>query len=170
MTNDTMIATITIPAPAETVFDVLADPTTHPAIDGTGWLREAVDPEPLTDDGQIFRVAMYHDGHPNKTYEMANKVLVCDRPRAIAWEPGQDAAGDGNLSFGGWTWRYDIRSVGSSQAHVTLTYDWSAVAPDLREYIQFPPFDSAHLENSLKHLSDLAAAAELRNPLAPQRS
>jgi uncharacterized protein YndB with AHSA1/START domain len=34
MTNDTMIATIIIPAPAETVFDVLADPTTHPATTG----------------------------------------------------------------------------------------------------------------------------------------
>ncbi len=42
--------------------------------------------------------------------------------------------------------------------HATLTYDWSAVAPDLREHIQFPPFDSAHLENSLKNLSDLATA------------
>jgi hypothetical protein len=72
------------------------------------------------------------------------------------WEPGQDAAGDGNLSFGGWIWRYDIRSVGSSEAHVTLTYDWSAVSPELREHIQFPPFDPAHLENSLKHLADLA--------------
>ena len=48
MTNDTIIATITIPAPAETVFDVLADPTTHAAIDGTGWVREALDGEPVT--------------------------------------------------------------------------------------------------------------------------
>jgi hypothetical protein len=158
MTNDTMIATITIPAPAETVFDVLADPTTHSVIDGTGWVRESLDSEPVTGVDQIFRVAMYHDGHPDKNYEMANKVVVCDRPRAIAWEPGRDAAGDGNLLFGGWIWRYDIRSVGSSEAHVTLTYDWSAVAPDLREHIQFPPFDPTHLENSLKHLSDLATA------------
>jgi hypothetical protein len=158
MTNDTMIATIIIPALAETVFDVLADPTTHPAIDGTGWLREALDSAPVTGAGQTFRVAMYHDGHPAKNYEMVNKVVVCDRPHAIAWEPGQDLAGDGNLSFGGWIWRYDIRGAGSSEAHVTLTYDWSAVAPDLREHIQFPPFDPAHLENSLKHLSDLATA------------
>jgi hypothetical protein len=158
MTNDTMIATIIIPALAETVFDVLADPTTHPAIDGTGWLREALDSAPVTGAGQTFRVAMYHDGHPAKNYEMVNKVVVYDRPHAIAWEPGQDLAGDGDLSFGGWIWRYDIRSVGSSEAHVTLTYDWSAVAPDLREHIQFPPFDPAHLENSLKHLSDLASA------------
>jgi uncharacterized protein YndB with AHSA1/START domain len=158
MTHDTTTATITIPAPAEAVFDVLADPTTHAAIDGTGWVREALDTAPMTDVGQIFRVAMYHDNHPMKSYEMANKVVACDRPDVIAWEPGQDAAGDGNLSFGGWTWRYDISSVGSSQARVTLTYDWSGVAPELREHIQFPPFDQAHLDNSLKHLSDLAAA------------
>jgi hypothetical protein len=159
MSNDTMIATITIPASAETVFDVLADPTTHPAIDGTGWVREALDPEPLVAAGQVFRVAMYHDGHPEKNYEMANKVVACDRPCAIAWKPGQNTAGDGNLSFGGWIWGYDLRSAGSSETHVTLTYDWSAVAPELREHIQFPPFDPAHLDNSLKHLSDLASLA-----------
>jgi uncharacterized protein YndB with AHSA1/START domain len=113
MTSDTITATITVPAPAETVFDVLADPTTHSAIDGTGWVREALDSEPVTSAGQIFRVAMYHDGHPNKNYEMANKVVVCDRPHAIAWQPGQNAGSEGDLSFGGWIWRYDIRNLGS---------------------------------------------------------
>ena len=43
---------------------------------------------------------------------------------------------------------------------ITLTTDWSAVPQYLREHIQFPPFDSGHLENSLKHLSELAAGAE----------
>ena len=41
---------------------------------------------------------------------------------------------------------------------MTLTYDWSAVPPQLREHIQFPPFDSVHLDNSLKHLAELAHA------------
>jgi hypothetical protein len=127
MTTDTLTAAITIPAPAETVFVVLADPTTHAAIDGTGWVREALDSEPLTGTGQIFRVAMYHENHPLKSYQMANKVVTFDRPDAIAWQPGQDAAGDGNLTFGGWVWRYDLRDVGSSESDVTLTYDWSAV-------------------------------------------
>jgi hypothetical protein len=55
-------------------------------------------------------------------------------------------------------WRYDVGSAGSADAHVALTYDWSAVAPELRQHTQLPPFGPAHLENSLKHLSDLAAA------------
>jgi uncharacterized protein YndB with AHSA1/START domain len=158
MTTDTLSATITIPAPAETVFVVLADPTTHAAIDGTGWVREALDSEPLTGAGQIFRVAMYHENHPLKSYQMANKVVAFDRPDAIAWEPGQDAAGDGNLTFGGWIWRYDLRDAGASGSDVTLTYDWSAVPQELRQHIQFPPFDPSHLDNSLQHLSELAAA------------
>jgi hypothetical protein len=157
MTNDTITATITIPASAEAVFGVLADPTTHAAIDGTGWVRDSLDGKALTADGQIFRIAMYHDNHPAKNYEMANKVIVFDRPHAIAWQPGRDAAGDGTLSFGGWIWRYDIRAAGSAASDVTLTYDWSAVPPELREHIQFPPFDPTHLENSLKHLSELAS-------------
>ena len=49
MTDETMTATCVVDAPAETVFDVLADPTTHQAIDGTGWVQEAVDPAPLTE-------------------------------------------------------------------------------------------------------------------------
>src|ERR1700721_3492265 len=137
MTNDTITATITIPAAAEAVFGVLADPTTHAAIDGTGWVRESLDGKSLTGDGQIFRIAMYHDNPPAKTYEMANKVVVFDPPPAIAWEPGQDAAGDGTLSFGGWIWRYDIDDAGSSPSHVTLTYDWAPVPPDLLDNLLY---------------------------------
>ena len=69
---------------------MLADPTTHEAIDGTGWVRESLDGKPLTETGQIFRMAMYHDNHPNKDYEMANRVEVFDPPRAIAWQPGSN--------------------------------------------------------------------------------
>lgn len=152
--TETMIVTTTIDAPAENVFDVLADPSTHQAIDGTGWVRESLDGRPLTETGQIFRIAMYHDNHPDGHYEMANRVEVYDRPRAIAWQPGQ-AGEDGTLEFGGWIWRYDLEQIGPQQTRVTLTYDWSAVPAMLREHIEFPPFPVEHLENSLANLDKL---------------
>jgi Polyketide cyclase / dehydrase and lipid transport len=155
MTDESLAASITISAPPQAVFAVLADPETHPAIDGTGWVTKALDTGPLTASGQIFRMAMYHANHPNGTYEMANRVAVYDPPRAISWEPGQDVAGDGKLQFGGWIWRYDLVPVGPAGTEVTLTYDWSAVPPFLREHIQFPPFPVDHLENSLHHLAEL---------------
>jgi uncharacterized protein YndB with AHSA1/START domain len=156
VTNENMTASITIAAPAETVFDVVADPSTHEAIDGTGWVRQPLDGKHLTETGQIFRMAMYHENHPDKDYEMANKVVAFDPPQAIAWEPGQ-GADDAALEFGGWIWRYDLSPVTPSQTEVTLNYDWSAVPAYVREHIQFPPFDPKHLDNSLKHLAELAA-------------
>ena len=156
MADDRTSATETIDAPAEVVFAVLADPATHAAIDGTGWVRESLDCEPLTVAGQIFRMAMYHPNHPDGGYQMANRVQVLDRPNAIAWEPGYDA-GDGSLGFGGWVWRYDLTPAGPGSTEVTLSYDWSAVPDEIRQNISFPPFPPDHLSNSLAHLADLAA-------------
>ena len=74
---------------------------------------------------------MYHDNHPDKDYEMANRVEVFDRPRAIAWQPAAPEAHPttpiSNMVAGpGAT--ISNRS-GPSETEVTLTYDWSAVPP-----------------------------------------
>lgn len=158
MADDTLSVTAVVNAPPEAVFDVLADPATHSAIDGTGWVCESLDAERLTEPDQIFRMAMYHPNHPNGHYEMANRIVVLDRPSAISWEPGYDEAGDGNLQFGGWVWRYDLTLAGRSETEVTLTYDWSAVPQFIREYIQFPPFSPDHLRRSLQHLAELSTS------------
>lgn len=100
-------------------------------------------------------MAMYFDNGPDGHYEVANRVTVHDPPRTIAWEPGEERP-DGAIDYSGWIWRYDLTPKGADQTDVALTYDWSAVSQELREEIQFPPFDMAHLENSLGHLATLA--------------
>lgn len=155
MADDTVTATTIINAPAEAVFAVLANPASHVAIDGTGWVRESLDGEPLIAAGQVFRMAMYHPARPDGNYQMANRVQVLDPPRVISWEPGQDT-GDGSPRFGGWIWRYDLVPAGPSATEVTLSYDWSAVPDVIRERIEFPPFPPDHLSNSLAHLAELA--------------
>jgi uncharacterized protein YndB with AHSA1/START domain len=157
MADETVSATTIINAPAEAIFAVLADPVKHTAIDGTGWIREPLDSQPLAAAGQVFRMAMYHANHPDGNYQMANRVQVFDPPRAISWEPGQEA-GDGSLRFGGWIWRYDLAPAGPSGTKVTLCYDWSAVPDFLREHIAFPPFPPDHLGNSLARLAGLVTA------------
>ncbi len=154
--QENVSASLTVAAPATRVFAVLADPTTHAAIDGTGWVQEAADRAQLTEIGQIFRMDMYHPSRSNGDYQTANKVQVLDPPRAIGWLTGYDK-GDGHLEFGGWTWRYDLAPLGPSETAVTLTYDWSAVPQSIREHIQFPPFGPEHLTNSLHHLAELTA-------------
>ena len=157
MDQEHVSATLTIAVPAARVFAVLADPASHAAIDGTGWVQEAADRAPLTEVGQIFRMDMYHPGHPDGNYRVVNKVEVFDPPRAIGWLTGTEK-GDGQLEFGGWLWRYDLAPLGPSGTEVTLTYDWSAVPQSIRDRgIQFPPFGPEHLINSLHHLAELAA-------------
>ena len=126
MADEIVSATAIINAPSEVIFAILADPAKHAAIDGTGWVREPLDSDPLTASGQVFRMAMYHPNHPDGNYQMANRVQAFDPLQAISWEPGQDT-GDGNLRFGGWIWRYDLTPAGPSKTKITLSYDWSAV-------------------------------------------
>lgn len=153
--TEILIVNVVIDAPAGAVFGVLADPATHKDIDGTGWVRDPLDPQPLSAVGQVFRVEMYHDQHPDKNYEMANQVTVLDRDRAIGWAPG-GLAEDGSIELGGWTWRYDLEPVGAEQTRVVLTYDWSNATPQIRQAIAFPPFPVSHLDNSLANLAKLA--------------
>jgi uncharacterized protein YndB with AHSA1/START domain len=155
MASESVSASTTIQAAPEVVFAVLADPSTHARIDGTGWVQRAKDVDPITDAGQVFRIAMYHPNHPDKNYETANLVEVFDEPRAIAWKTGTEDAQTGELSFGGWVWRYDVEATGPAPTTVTLTYDWSAVGPEVREFLEFPMFPPEHLDNSLQHLAEL---------------
>ena len=156
MTDETISAATTITAPAEAIFAVLADPAQHAAIDGTGWVREPLDGQPLTAAGQVFRVAMYNDSVPGGHYQMANRVQVFDPPRAISWEPGMETGG-GDPQIVGHIWRYDLAPAGPSGTEVTLSYDWSAVPDSLRQQLPFPfpPFAPDHLSNSLAHLAEL---------------
>jgi hypothetical protein len=130
-------------------------PSSHASIDGTGWVQSAKDVDTITGTGQVFRMAMYHPNHPDKNYETANLVEVFDEVRAIAWKTGTEDAETGDLSFGGWLWRYDLEPTSPQETTVTLTYNWSAVGPDVREYVEFPMFPLEHLDNSPQHLAEL---------------
>lgn len=159
MEPEQLSATTTIDATPDAVFGVLADPTTHQAIDGTGWVRAAADPAPLSKTGQMFKMAMYHEGHPDKDYEIVNRVEVIEPPRTIAWKPGFVADESGRLEFGGWLWRYDLEPAGPSQTTVKLTYDWSGATAQARQTFQFPIVGVDHLVHSLEHLASLATSS-----------
>ena len=154
--TETVSVTTTVDAPASTVFEVLADPAQHAAIDGTGWVRDALDGELLTHVDQMFRIAMYHDNHPEGDYEMANKVIALEPEREIGRKPGRpDRTASSSTADGHGITRSSRPAP--AQTRVTLTYDWSAVPAELRQHVQFPPFPVEHLKNSRANLANLAA-------------
>src|SRR4030088_1283625 len=116
METERVTASTTIEAPPEAVFAVLADPSAHADIDGTGWVHGSLDGVRITLACQVVPMAVSHDNHPDKHYKIANLVEVFDEPRAIAWQPGTESPETGELSFGGWIWRYDLEAAGAAGA------------------------------------------------------
>jgi hypothetical protein len=148
-TAERYVATRTIAATPEEIFAVLADPDRHQDTEPGDWVRDAIDPEPITAEGQLFAVNMYLD-RAGGDYVMHNLVTAYQEDRIIAWLPGQLDA-DGTHSPGGWWWRYDLAPTDDG-TEVTLTYDWSDTHQEFRDTVGVPVFGPEFIDRSLESL------------------
>lgn len=96
----------TVPASAQDVFALLADPRRHREIDGSGTLRETVDGPPRLHRGARFGMRMQL-GAP---YSMTNTVVEFEEGRRIAWQP-RPTNPVAALVIGGRVWRYELEPV-----------------------------------------------------------
>jgi uncharacterized protein YndB with AHSA1/START domain len=103
-------ASITIAAPAGSVFAILADPRQHARIDGSGNVVEAISgPDTLT-LGSEFGMSMKM-GAP---YRIKNRVVEFEQDRLIAWRHN-----------GVHRWRYELTPTADGSTEVTETWDLS---------------------------------------------
>lgn len=110
-----------IPAPPERIFALLADPRRHREFDGSGTVRDAVDPTaaPRLAKGSTFGMHMRIGG----AYEMTNTVVELEENRRIAWQPRPTNAVAAK-AIGGRIWRYELEPVDGG-TRVTETWDIS---------------------------------------------
>lgn len=98
-----------VPATPQQVFDLLADPSQHPAIDGSGTVKGVRDEAPQRLSlGAKFGMNM-RMGVP---YKMTNEVVEFDEPTRIAWRHA-----------GGHVWRYLLEPTETGTL-VTEEFDW----------------------------------------------
>lgn len=139
-----------VPAPAETIFNVLADPAQHPRIDGSGSVRElpSASPERLS-LGARFGMHM----KAGWRYQMVNTVVEFDEPRRIAWQPRPP--GPVGRFLGGHTWRYELEPVPEG----TLVREtWDVSAHPLRTLLTLgkqPEKTRRNMEQTLERLEEL---------------
>lgn len=108
-----------VPAPASAIFDLLADPTRHTDIDGSGTVKGARgNPERLA-LGSTFGMTM-RLGVP---YPITNTVVEFDEDRRIAWR-----------HFAGHRWRYLLEPIDDEHTQVTEQFDLSRVEDRLPVY------------------------------------
>ena len=99
----------TIAADAQALFDVVADPTLHHVIDGSGSVRGVRGGSRKLQLGDKFSASM----RIVVPYLITNKVVEYAEGRRIAW-----------AHIGGWRWRYEFEPVDGG-TEVTETFDWS---------------------------------------------
>jgi uncharacterized protein YndB with AHSA1/START domain len=94
-----------IPADANAIFDLLADPTRHRDIDGSGTVREAKTGSQRLGLGSKFGMSMKM-GIP---YSMTSEVIEFEQDRRIAWQ----TRGPGRIGshVAGRIWRYELEPV-----------------------------------------------------------
>jgi len=94
-----------IPSPPEPIFDLLADPTRHREMDGSGTVRDAKGSDGRVALGDTFGMSMKM-GLP---YSMVNEVIEFEENRRIAWQ----TRGPGPVGklVGGRIWRYELEPV-----------------------------------------------------------
>jgi uncharacterized protein YndB with AHSA1/START domain len=133
-----------IPAPRQRIFDVIADPSMHPVIDGSGTVRETQEggPERL-EAGATFGMRMKM-GAP---YRIANTVVEFDEGTRLAWR-----------HFHGHRWRYELEDV-EGGTRVTETFDWSTAKTKWTlELAGIPEKNLKAMEKTLERLEDVVTA------------
>ncbi len=107
-----------IAAPAQAIFDVLADPAMHPVIDGTDSVKAPT-------GGAEQRLALGSEFGMRMRivvpYRITNRVVEFEEGRRIAWR-----------HFGRHVWRWELEPVGASRTRVTHTYDWTRLTDSNR--------------------------------------
>lgn len=98
-----------VPAPAQAIFDILADPARHRDFDGSGSVQQARSDAPARLSlGATFGMDM----KLGMKYKITNTVVEFEEPRLIGWR-----------HFGGHIWRYILEPV-EGGTNVTEQFDW----------------------------------------------
>lgn len=95
-------------APAQGIFDILANPRRHPDFDGSGSVRGAISGPERLSAGAKFGMSM-RLGVP---YRVSSQVKEFDEGRLIAW-----------AHLGGHRWRYVLEPLADGSTRVTETFD-----------------------------------------------
>jgi uncharacterized protein YndB with AHSA1/START domain len=136
-----------IAAPADTIFELIADPSLQPRWDGNDNLAEAATGQRVRAVGDVFSMTITQGSVRD------NHVVEFEEGRLIAWrpsEPGKEPPGH--------LWRWQLESLDDSQTLVTHTYDWSRLTDENRLPIA-RAITADKLQASIERLAELAERA-----------
>jgi uncharacterized protein YndB with AHSA1/START domain len=101
-------ARIVINAPAERIFEFLADPNKHSLFDGSGTVQQSISGPSRLHLGAKFGMAM----KIRVPYRITNTVVAFEEGKKISW-----------CHLMKWSWGYQLETLPDGSTRVTETFD-----------------------------------------------
>jgi uncharacterized protein YndB with AHSA1/START domain len=133
-----------IAAPADRIFELIADPSQQPRWDGNDNLAQAAAGQRVRTVGDVFQMALTVGSIRD------NHIVEFEEGRLIAWrpsEPGKEPPGH--------LWRWRLEPVDEACTLVTHTYDWSRLTDESR-LPRARATTEERLQSSIERLAGLA--------------
>jgi uncharacterized protein YndB with AHSA1/START domain len=150
MDGDVVTVERVIPAPPQAIFDLIADASRHPDIDGSGTVKKVKEggPERLS-LGVRFGMSM----HQGINYSMVNTVIEYEANRRLAWQ----AAPKGFIGkfFGGRIWRYELEPTDSG---TRVRESWDISEDHQRSFLKMGKLATttrSNMEKTLARIEEL---------------
>jgi uncharacterized protein YndB with AHSA1/START domain len=144
VTSTIVSASREIAAPADKIFELIADPAQQPRWDGNDNLAEASTGQRVRGVGEVFTMTLTMGS------VRENHVVEFEEGRLIAWrpsEPGKEPPGH--------LWRWQLVPLDDSRTLVTHTYDWTRLTDQKRLPVA-RAITSGKLQASIERLAGLA--------------
>ncbi|CAB4607449.1 unannotated protein [freshwater metagenome] len=116
----TTAARIVIDAPAQQIFDLIADARSHPLFDGSGTLQGSISGPVRLHLGAKFGMAM----KIKVPYRITNTVVAFEEGKKISW-----------CHLMKWTWSYELEDLGNGSTQVTEIFDASDIPWVARKWL-----------------------------------
>jgi uncharacterized protein YndB with AHSA1/START domain len=119
--NRVVSASRDVAAPADVIFELIADPSQQPRWDGNDNLAEAATGQRVRRAGEVFTMTLLNGA------VRENHVGEFEEGRLIAWRPSEQ----GGTPFGH-LWRWELEPLDDGHTRVTHTYDWTRLTDEKR--------------------------------------
>lgn len=141
----TVRASREIAAPAEVIFELIADPAQQPRWDGNNNLASADEGQRVHAVGDVFVMNITKPGAVRE-----NHIVEFEEGSLIAWQPapvGEPRPGH--------LWRWELEPAADGKTLVTHSYDWSQLADESR-MAKARSTTAEMLQASIDRLAELA--------------
>ena len=140
-----------IPAPADKIFDLVADAGKHPLIDGSGSVKQVKEGSPQRlSKGATFGMDM----QLGVKYSMTSEVIEFEENRRIAWQ-SKPRGGIGGRLAGGRIWRYELEPADDG---TLVRESWDLSQDKQRVFLKRGPMPNQtkrNMEKTLERIEEL---------------